>query len=52
MKIEQKDFAPDMEGQRAILREQKNSFDSERRSERIDARKMIVYAELLKPKFD
>lgn len=45
-------FAPEMEGTKAIVREQKKSFDSERHSEKIDLRKMIVYSELLKPKFD
>lgn len=49
---EQKKFAPDMEGQRAILREQKSSFDSDScEKRRIDGRKMIIYSELLKPKF-
>lgn len=45
-------FAPEMEGTKAIVREQKKSFDSERHSEKIDLRKMIIYSELLKPKFD
>ncbi|MCQ2173951.1 MAG: hypothetical protein MJY61_02320 [Bacteroidales bacterium] len=52
MKTEQKDFAPEMEGQRSILREQKKSFDSGERKNRIDLKKMIVYSEILKPKFD
>ena len=52
MKAEQKKFAPEVEGQRAIIREQKKSYDSERHSDRIDLTKMIIYSELLKPKFD
>lgn len=52
MKTEQKNFAPEMEGQRSIEREQKKSFDSKHNKSRIDLKKMIVYSELLKPRFD
>ncbi len=52
MKNEQKGFAPEMEGTKAIEREQKKFSNRESRGEKIDLKKMIVYSELLKPKFD
>ncbi len=52
MKDEQKTFAPEMEGIRSIEREQKNFSDPGREAEKIDLKKMIIYSELLKPKFD
>lgn len=52
MKDEQRTFAPEMEGTRSIRREQKNFSDSTGKSEKIDVKKMIIYSELLKPKFD
>ncbi|MCQ2169938.1 MAG: hypothetical protein MJY48_00050 [Bacteroidales bacterium] len=52
MKNEQTTFAPEMEGTRAIKREQKNFSGAESGPEKIDLKKMIIYSELLKPKFD
>lgn len=45
-----KNFAPEEEGVRTIVREPEMSSDSPSR-EKIDVRKMIVYSEILKPKF-
>lgn len=52
MKDEQRTFAPEMEGTHSIKRGQKNFSDSTGKSEKIDLKKMIIYSELLKPKFD
>ena len=52
MKKEQKGLAPEMEGTKAIEREQKKFSNRENREEKIDLKKMIIYSELLKPKFD
>lgn len=52
MKDEQKVFAPEMEGTKSIEREQKKFSNREKPEEKIDLKKMIVYSELLKPKFD
>lgn len=52
MKNEQPFFAPEMEGQSDIVREQKNSLNSSEKSkEKIDLKKLIIYSEILKPKF-
>ena len=40
------------EGQRALKTEKKQSSAKEKERLEIDARKMIIYSELLKPKFD
>lgn len=52
MKNEQKVFAPGMEGLKSIEREQKKFSNREEQGDKIDLKKMIIYSELLKPKFD
>ena len=47
-------FRPNLEGQRAIHREEKHAVASELAPKKleIDKKKLILYSEILKPKFD
>ena len=40
------------EGQRAVVSRKKTSEQQEKRTEKIDGKKLVIYSEIMKPKFD
>lgn len=40
------------EGQRAISSRKKKSEESVKQKEKIDGKKLVIYSEIMKPKFD